>query len=147
MEQFITSLSPSYQLDNYRIKNNAVVFEISSKLDEVKCPYCGHLSSKVHSCYQREVQDLPMQNKKVVLLVKTRKMFCLNNSCTKKTFSESHSFVDAKGKKTNRLVQNIIYTSTQLSSVNASKILKSSSIDVCKSSICNLLKKNAINCG
>lgn len=38
MEKFITSLSPSYQLDDYRIKDNVVVFEISSKLEEVKCP-------------------------------------------------------------------------------------------------------------
>ena len=57
MEKFITSLSPSYQLDDYRIKDNVVVFEISSKLEEVKCPYCEHLSSRVHSYYQREVQD------------------------------------------------------------------------------------------
>lgn len=33
------------------------------------------------------------------------------------------------------------------SSVNASKVLKTSNIDVCKSSICELLKKNAIHCG
>jgi transposase len=147
MERFITSLSPDYQLDNCRIKDNVVVFEISSKLKEINCPYCGQPSSKVHSYYQREIQDLSMQSKKVVLLVKTRKMFCLNNACTRKTFSEKHTFVDAKGKKTNRLERNIIYTSTQLSSVNASKVLKSNSIDVCKSSICSLLKKNAINCG
>ena len=30
-------------------------------MSEVKCPYCGTLSSKVHSSYEREIQDLPMQ--------------------------------------------------------------------------------------
>lgn len=87
-------------------------------MNEVKCPYCGTISSKVHSFYEREIQDLPMQNRKVIFLVKTR-----------------------------RLVQNILFTSAQLSSVNAEKILKSNSIEVGKSSICSLLKKNAINCG
>ena len=111
------------------------------------CPYCGEKSNKVHSTYEREIQDLPMQNKKVILLVKTRKMFCHNSLCSKKTFSENHHFVDRKGKKTRRLENNIIYTSTQLSSVNASKVLKTSNINVCKSSICELLKKNAIHCG
>ena len=111
------------------------------------CPYCGEKSNKVHSTYEREIQDLPMQNKKVILLVKTRKMFCHNSLCSKKTFSESHHFVDRKGKKTRRLEKNIIYTSTQLSSVNASKVLKTSNINVCKSSICELLKKNTIHCG
>lgn len=132
MKDFITALDPNYQLDKYHIKNNVAVFYISSKMSEVKCPYCGTLSSKVHSSYEREIQDLSMQNRKVILLVKTRKMFCSNCKCEKKT---------------RRLVQNILFTSAQLSSVNAAKILKSNSIEVGKSSICSLLKKNAINCG
>ena len=147
MEQFISSLDTNYQLDSYNVKDDIVVFEVSSKQNVLSCPYCGCITSKVHSYYQREIQDLPMQNKKVVLLVKTRKMFCINEACEKKTFSEKHSFADIKAQKTNRLIKNIIYTSTQLSSVNASKVLKSSSIDVSKSSICALLKKNAGDCG
>ena len=75
-----------------------MIFEVSSVLKEVVCPYCGQSSSKVHSRYQREIQDLPMQNKKVVLLVRTRKMFCVNNLCNKKTFAEKHPFVAVNGK-------------------------------------------------
>ena len=147
IKDFITALDPNYQLDKYHIKNNVVVFYISSKMSEVKCHYCGTLSSKVHSSYEREIQDLPMQGKKVILLVDTRKMRCMNPDCSHKTFSEKHPFVTAKSKKTNRLIQNILYTSSQLSSLNASKLLKSENITVCKSSICDLLKKNAIHCG
>ena len=88
-----------------------------------------------------------MKGKKVILLVDTRKMRCMNPDCSHKTFSEKHPFVTAKSKKTNRLIQNILYTSSQLSSLNASKLLKSENITVCKSSICDLLKKNAIHCG
>ena len=83
------------------------VFYISSKLKNIACPYCETISSKVHSSYEREVQDLPMQNRKVVLLIKNRKMFCMNDQCKKKTFSEQHSFVDFNWKKTTRLIQNI----------------------------------------
>lgn len=147
MKDFITALDPNYQLDKYHIKNNVAVFYISSKMSEVKSPYCGTLSSKVHSSYEREIQDLPMQGKKVILLVDTRKMRCMNLDCSHKTFSEKHPFVAAKSKKTNRLIQNILYTSSQLSSLNASKLLKSENISVCKSSICDLLKKNTIHCG
>ncbi len=71
MKEFITALDPNYQLDKYHIKNNVDVFYISSKMNEVKCPYCGTISSKVHSFYEREIQDLPMQNRKVIFLVKT----------------------------------------------------------------------------
>ncbi|WP_157732415.1 transposase family protein [Thermoanaerobacterium sp. RBIITD] len=30
----------------------------------MKCPFCGHTSSKVHSHYKRSFQDLPMQGNK-----------------------------------------------------------------------------------
>lgn len=135
-------MGQNYKLDNFRIKKDTVVFENSSVLkDVVVCPYCGQSSSKVHSRYQREMQDLPMQNKKVILLVRTRKMFCVNSLCNKKTFAEKHPFVAVNGKISKRLEKNIIYTLTQLSSVGASKTLKSNGIDICKSSICLLLKK------
>lgn len=147
MDEFIYDLDKNYKLDGYRIKKDVIVFEISSKSDELSCPYCGKRTSKIHSYYTREIQDLPIQNRKTVLLVKTRKMFCTNNECATKTFSEKHSFVDPKGKKTQRLEKNILYMSTQLRSVNASKVLKTNKIEVSKSTICMMLKKNALDCG
>ena len=147
MEEFVRELGEDFCLDDYIIKDSEGIFKISSAKLEMRCPYCGELSRKVHSIYQREVQDLPLQNKKTILLVKTRKYICSNSACSKKTFSERLPFVDTKGKKTYRLENSIIYTSTQLSSINASKILRAGGIDVCKSSICSLLKKNAVNCG
>ena len=147
MDEFIKLLDPAYELIQYRIKEDKVIFHIASTITELECPFCGRKTSKVHSIYEREIQDLPMQGKKVILLVDTRKMRCMNPDCSHKTFSEKHPFVTAKSKKTNRLIQNILYTSSQLSSLNASKLLKSENITVCKSSICDLLKKNAIHCG
>ena len=43
-------------------------------ITELECPFCGRKTPKVHSIYEREIQDLPMQGKKVILLVDTRKM-------------------------------------------------------------------------
>jgi len=102
---------------------------------------------RIHSTYEREIQYLPIQEKKVILLVTTRKMFCDNMECQHTTFAEVHPFAAPKAQKADRLVKNILHTSAQLSSLNASKLLKSGHITVCKSSICSLLKKNASNCG
>ena len=89
------------------------MFEISSALDEIVCPYCGNASSKVHSYYVREIQDLPIQNKKTTLLVRTRKMFCVNSNCGRKTFSEKHDFVDFKSKKDQKIREKYnIYVNT-----------------------------------
>lgn len=57
-----------------------MIFHIASTIKELECPFCGSKTSKVHSVYQREIQDLPMQGKKVILLVDTRKMRCMNNT-------------------------------------------------------------------
>lgn len=65
----------------------------------MKCPYCGELSQKVHSTYEREIQELQLQNKKLYCWFK--QFLCLNSEC-RKTFSERLLFADAKGKKTYR---------------------------------------------
>ena len=129
------------------IKGKQIIFKIRSTNRSVCCPYCGRSSVRVHSIYQREIQDIPVQDKQTILLVDIRKMFCSNPDCEYKTFSERFDFVSPKGKKTNRFIEKNLMTSTKLSSVNASSLLKAGSIKACKSSICDLLKKNANDCG
>lgn len=136
-------LNSDYELLRYKISNSQLIFEIASIKHSVCCPYCGNLATKVHSIYQREIQDLPIQNRQSILLVNTRKMFCDNFDCSHRTFAERHPFVTRSGKKTDRLIENILNTSLKLSSISASKLLRSESVKACKSSICTLLKKNA----
>lgn len=142
MDEFIKSLDQDYELVQYHIKNSQVVFQIQSGKRELTYPFCGAKTMYVLSTYQREIPELPIQDKQVILLVDTRKMFCKNPECPHKTFAEKHSFAAPKAKKADRLVKNIIHTSAQLSSLNASRLLKNENITVCKSSICSLLKKH-----
>lgn len=141
MNDIIKHLNPDYELLHYKATKSQFIFMIAPKKDSSFCPYCGTLSTKVHSCYQREIQDLPLQGKQSILLVDTRKFFCTNPECKHTTFSERHPFTAKNGKKTERLVENIIQTSLKMSSINASKLLKNSAVKSCKSSICELLKK------
>lgn len=147
MDTLIQLLDINYELYDCRVKDSDIITEIGSKTNRFFCPYCGHPSDKVHSRYQREVQDLPIQGKRVILLIATRKLFCYNPECQKKTFSERHPFVSIKGKKTTRLENSILNKSLDVSSISASKLLASEGISISKSSICAMLKKNAGNCG
>lgn len=61
MDEFIKLLDPAYELIQYRIKEDKVIFHIASTIAELECPFCGRKTSKVHSIYEREIQDLPMQ--------------------------------------------------------------------------------------
>ena len=99
MDFIVKDLDYNYRLNAFRNKADKIIFEISSEISTANCPYCGKESKRIHSIYQREIQDLPIQRKKVVLLVSTRKFFCDNDMCCKRTFSERHTFVDANGKK------------------------------------------------
>lgn len=147
MNDIIKHLNLDYELLHYKATKSQFIFMIASKKYSSFCPYCGTPSTKVHSCYQREIQDLPLQGKQSILLVDTRKFFCTNPECKHTTFSERHPFTAKNGKKTERLVENIIQTSLKMSSTNASKLLKNSAVKSSKSSICELLKKNTRHCG
>ena len=56
MDEFIKLLDPAYELIQYRIKEDKVIFHIASTITELECPFCGSKTSKVHSIYQREIQ-------------------------------------------------------------------------------------------
>ena len=57
MDEFIKLLDPAYELIQYRIKEDKVIFHIASTIAELECPFCGRKTSKVHSIYEREIQD------------------------------------------------------------------------------------------
>ena len=54
-------------------KKDKIVFTISTNKSSFICPYCSQPSSKIHSYYYREVQDLPIMNKQSFLIIKSRK--------------------------------------------------------------------------
>lgn len=140
-QEIIKLLDPDLECVRCKLKTRQIVFEVQSTREQVPCPYCGIFSSKVHSVYQREIQDIPMQDNQTILLLNIRKMFCTNSTCDHKTFSERFDFIAPNGRKTKRLVDKILITSSKLSSVAASALLKADSVKICKSSICDLLKK------
>lgn len=141
MNEFIQLLDKNLQYINHEIIDNIIYIYVISNRESVVCPYCGARSTKVHSYYKRSFQDLPIQGNKVVIIIKNRKMFCINPDCTNKTFAETFDFLSWKAKKTNRLEKEIVNISMNLSSLAAEQIIKNSIANVGKSTICNLLKK------
>ena len=52
------------------------------------CPACGHLSSRVHSHYQRLLADLPWCGTPVQIFLQVRRFHCDNPGCPRRTFVE-----------------------------------------------------------
>lgn len=141
MDEFIKLLDKSLDYVSHEIIDDICYITVTSNRVEAKCPFCGIKSSKAHSTYDKSFQDLPIQGKKVKVILSNRKMFCLNLDCRHKTFAERFEFLPNKAKKTKRLEDEIVRLSLNCSSVATSEILKKNVVEVSKSTICNLLKK------
>lgn len=61
---------------------------VHSRQKEVLCPECGSHSSRIHSYYYRQVKDLPVFGKGVIMKLKSRKFYCDNDVCCRKIFVE-----------------------------------------------------------
>ena len=141
MKDIIGTLDENLYYLNHQIFDDYISVSVSSSREEVLCPYCGKISSRIHSVYERSFQDLPIQGKKVYVSIINRKFFCDNTNCTHTTFAESFDCLKPKSKKSERLINEIMRLSVEASSVTASRLLKDGGIDVSKSTICNILKK------
>jgi transposase len=51
------------------------------------CPACGTRSSRVHGSYVRQVRDLPLGGRPVLIHLAMRRFVCMNMACTKVTFA------------------------------------------------------------
>ena len=141
MEELITLLDENLICTSTDISADFIRFSVTSTRKECICPSCHRVSSRIHSRYSRSFQDLPIQDKKVIITLSNRKMFCDNPSCHRTTFAETFPFLDNKAKKTGRLKETILEVSLTQSSVSAAAYLSKHVVDVKKSTICNYQKK------
>ena len=64
MEQAIVKqLDKNLKCSESIIKNEKILLKIYSTKGSIRCPDCEQKSTKVHSGYQREFQDIPIQVK------------------------------------------------------------------------------------
>ena len=141
MEELIQEMDKNLDYERHELHRNEMRIYVRSIRETAECPYCGDSSEQVHSRQERTLKDLPMQGKKVKLLLEQKKYFCKNECCSKKTFAERFEFFAPNATKTKRLQEEILRVSLTQSSVGASQYLRNSVADVSKSTICNLLKK------
>ena len=81
-----------------------ITLKVKTHLDEVACPSCDIKASRIHSRYERTLQDLPWQGVRVVLKVNSRRFFCDNPDCTQTIFCERLAKAAGKyARKTRRL--------------------------------------------
>jgi len=117
MDELIKLLDKNLDYISHEIIGDTIYIHVVSNRNGVKCPFCETPSTKVHSHCKRTFQDLPIQGKKVEIILSNRKMLCHNVDCKHTTFAETFTFLPYKAKKTKRLEDEIINVSLNVSSI------------------------------
>jgi transposase len=141
MEELLKLLDEDLAYEKHEVYPDKIELFAYSTRTSVCCPICGESSSQVHSSHRRKIQDLPIQDKKATINLRTRNFFCSNPNCPRKTFAEPFDFTEPKAQKTKRLENLITTMSVETSSVTAAKMLSDGIVNIGKSTICNLLQK------
>jgi transposase len=71
----------------------------------VACPCCQTTTQRVHSHYERQVQDIAWGGRQVMITLKVRRFFCDNATCPRRIFTERLPGLAAShARRTERLV-------------------------------------------
>ena len=93
------------QCDGIHEDGSVVTIMVASYGLTAVCPKCGQVSRRVHSHYQRHLQELPWQGSQVRLHWHSRRFFCDRVGCPQRIFTERLSEVAARyGHKTQWLM-------------------------------------------
>src|SRR5437868_7595818 len=123
----LLSLPQGLRVERIEPQGDLVAIAVVSVRPSSCCPLCTHVSSQVHSQYQRTLRDVPCGGRKVVLHLSVRKFFCRNPACTRKIFTERlPTFVEPWAQVTTRLFEAVqvigLATSGELGSRLADRI-------------------------
>lgn len=90
--EFIEHLLPDPQ--NLRFEhwhwepNSHHLHIIAATQSTASCPVCGEPSRRIHSRYERTLQDLTLAQWRTTLQLKVRKFFCAHSACPRRIFTE-----------------------------------------------------------
>ncbi len=141
LQGFLDSLDPKMEIIRGYEAENEIEIRAKRTNEVEKCPHCGKESRKVHSVYPKTFEDLPVQGKKVTIVLERRIFSCNNAECNQKRFSETIDFIEPKRKRTRRLEDHILRISVHMSSLSAEKVLKAENIRISNTTVRKLIKK------
>jgi transposase len=70
------------------VNETSVLVEAEVAAVSATCPDCGSSSRRVHSRYRRTVADLGIGGRQTLLRLRTRRFFCDERACERRTFAE-----------------------------------------------------------
>ena len=129
----------SWQLDR---TNTQLQMTVASTQKLAQCPVCSGLSRRVHSRYERTLQDLTLAQYSLTLQVQVRKFFCVKAACNRRIFTERLPAVAVPwSRKTVRLVQRLQSIGLALGGAAGAPLVQQLGYQACDSTLLNHLKR------
>lgn len=75
-------------MDSVELGGDLVTFRVRAKAGDAACSGCGRRSSRVHARYQRQLVDLPLGGRRVLVIAHIRRFKCASRRCGQATFFE-----------------------------------------------------------
>jgi transposase len=105
------------------------------------CPICGHTATRRHSRYARHVQDLPIMERAVTVLVVLNKWHCDERSCPRRVFSDRLDWLPASARYTLRLEKLIRQIAFSHSCLAAERLCREMHIPISHDALLVRIKK------
>ena len=75
MDDLIKLLDKNLDYVSHEIVEDTMYIKVASNRKTFTCPHCNTESKRIHSHYIKTFQDLPIQDKKVIIILDNRKFF------------------------------------------------------------------------
>jgi transposase len=75
-------------VDDAQVMRAGLCIWARARVDAAVCPRCGQASARVHSRYQRRLDDVAVGGRKVMIRLAMRRFFCDAPGCPAATFAE-----------------------------------------------------------
>ena len=104
-------------MDQFKLYPNCEILKVENKAQEVEiilknevtkssCPYCEQESDQTHGYYKRNLRDLPVGGREIIISLWVRRFLCANTKCLYKTFgARLEGIVERHAQRSERLIE------------------------------------------
>lgn len=135
---------PFLELMHVSRNDNHLLFTVRSINTSACCPTCNQVASRSHSRYTRLIQDLPISNEPVTILLISRKWFCDNPMCTVKVFTERYEWLAPNSRRTLRVEEVLRKIAFSTSCLTGEKIAHALQLSVSHDALLTIVHKTDI---
>jgi transposase len=134
--------SAALNVESLEVTSGELLIRVSSTQREQTCPLCGKQATRIHSRYERTLQDLPWGLCRVRVRLRVRRWFCQNLGCPRRLFTERLPTVTQPyARRTRRLQEALLQLGWASGGEAGAKLGKARGMPVCAATLLSLLRQ------